>query len=104
MATRHLDKTQCKDYFDRVSRELGDKHAQIEVAGLGLGSQVSHAWTNLRGIAYDPRNDAFEVVTDDLDHLIPHPGDVYVEDDADGNQQIIRLKTPLLLPRGEAGR
>lgn len=108
MSTRTLDKSQCQAYFDRVSRELGAKEAEIEIAGLGIGSQIGHEWTLLRGITYDPRNDTVEVVTDDLDHLIPHPREVHVEDgvdglhsvqvlDADGNRQIIKLRSPLLL-------
>lgn len=114
MATRTLDKSQCQAYFDRVSRELGGKQAEIEIAGLGLGAQLAHDWTQLRGIAYDPRNDILEVVTDDLDHLIAQPKAVYVEDgvdglqsveviDAGGNKQIIKLRAPLRLPRSDGG-
>lgn len=108
MAIRSLDKSQCQAYFDRISRHLGDKQAEIEVAGLGMGAQLEHEWTPLRGIAYDPRNDALEVVTDDLDHLIAHPKAVHVDDGADGlhsveiidaagNHQIIKLRSPLML-------
>lgn len=111
MTIRTLDKSQCKDYFDHVSRELGGTQAEIEVAGLGLGSQVAHDWTPLRGIVYDPRTDALEIVTDDLDHLIASPREVHVEDgadglhsveiiDAEGNHQVVRLRSPLMLPEG----
>jgi len=112
MTTRSLDKSQCQNYFDRVSRELGGTQAEIEVAGLGLGSQLAHDWTILRGLSYDPRKDAFEVITDDMDHLILHPREVHVDDgvdglhsvqvvDADGNRQLIRLRSPLRLTHEE---
>lgn len=115
MPTRSLDKSQRKGYFDRVSRELGASLAEIEVAGLGLGVQLARAWTPLRGIAYDPRADAVEIVTDDLDHMISHPREIFVEDgveglrsvqiiDAEGNHQIVRLKRPLLLESAATSR
>lgn len=108
MTTRSLEKSQIKPYFDHVSRQLGAMQAEIEVAGLGLGAQLAHHWTPLRGIAYDPATDAVEIVTDDLDHMIANPRSVQVDEgaeglhsleivDSDGNQQIVRLRAPLLL-------
>jgi hypothetical protein len=112
MPTRSLDKTQRQRYFDRISRELGSKLAEVEITGLGLGNQLAQDWTVLRGMAYDPDTDTFELGTDGLDHLVVHPREVYVEDgadglhsvqviDADGNRQLIRLRSPLALPSDE---
>lgn len=109
MATRKLTKSQWKDYFDAVSRHMGGRQVEIEVVGSGLGDQIEVEWTPLRGLAYDPDDDVMEVVTDDMDHLIPHPRSIHVNDDADGlhnlevidadgNKQLVLLKTPLKLP------
>ncbi len=109
MATHRLESAQWQSYFNRVSRSLGGEQAEIETASLKLGDQINSDWTLLNGLVYDPKDDVFEVVTDNLDHLIEHPRDIYVDEagttlrsveiiDAEGNHQIVRLKEPLTLP------
>src|SRR2546430_425850 len=59
--------------------------------------------------ASDPNDDIVEVALEGLDHLIPKPRDIYVEDapgglvaleivDADEVRQIVKLRDPLMLP------
>jgi len=109
MATRKLDKEQWKTFFDRVSKTLEGKQAEIEVASLALGDQIEAEWLPLLGLAYDPKDDLFEVALDGVDHMIPKPREIYVDDgvgglmsieivDADGTKQIIKLRDPLMLP------
>jgi hypothetical protein len=63
----------------------------------------------MHGLAYDPRDDILEVALEGLDHLIPSPREIYVDDggellasveivDATGNKQILKLKDELRLP------
>jgi len=93
----------------RVSTTLEGKEAEIEIASLRLGDQVEAEWLPLLGIAYDPNDDIVEVALEGLDHLIPKPRDIYVEDapsglvaleiiDADDVKQIVKLRDPLMLP------
>jgi uncharacterized protein DUF5335 len=109
MTTRKLDKKQWRTFFDGVSTMLEGKEAEIEVASLRLGDQVEAEWLPLIGIAYDPNDDIVEVALEGLDHLIPKPREIYVEDgaqgmvaleivDADDVRQIIKLRDPLALP------
>lgn len=109
MATRKLDKTEWQAYFDRVAKTLGARSVEIEVASLNLGHLVEADWVPLIGLSYDPRDDVLEVATEPVDHLIHHPREVDVDEqaeglravrvvDADGNQQIISLKAPATLP------
>jgi len=109
MATQQLQRSEWKIYFDRVSRTLVGLQAEIETASLKLGDQINRDWSLLSGLTYDPKDDIFEVLTDDLDHLIPHPQKIYVDEagvllrsvdviDADGNHQIVKLREPLPLP------
>jgi hypothetical protein len=109
MATHQLQRAQWVPYFDRVSRRLGAASAEIETASLHLGDQISREWATLYGLTYDPKDDIFEVATEDLDHLIAHPKEIYVEEagaqlrsvdiiDAAGNHQIVKLREPLALP------
>ncbi len=109
MTTRKLDKKQWRSFFDGVTRTLEGKEAEIEVASLRLGDQVQAKWLPVLGISYDPNDDLVEVALDGLDHLIPKPREIHVEDgaqgivaleivDADDVKQIVKLRDPLMLP------
>jgi hypothetical protein len=104
-----LDKSECKAYFDALTKSLHGQEAYIEVASLAIGDQVESKWTRLLGIAYDPKSDLVEIDLEGIDHLIQHPKDIrvgYVHDgieaieivDADDAMQIVRLREPLALP------
>ena len=108
MATRKLAKSEWQSYFDRVSQSLGAKRVEIEVASLEIGAQIEANQVALKGLTYDPKSDVLEVVTEALDHMIQHPREIYVEEsgdglvtvealDSDGNKQIIKLTSPLLI-------
>jgi len=109
MTTRKLDKKEWHAFFDGVTTTLEGKQAEIEVASLRLGDQVQAEWLPLIGITYDPEDDIVEVALEGLDHLIPKPREIYVEDgtegivaleivDADDIRQIVKLRDPVLLP------
>jgi hypothetical protein len=108
MTTRKLDKSQWRTVFDRLSKTLEGKQAEIEVASLSLGDQVEAEWLPLHGITYDPNDDLVEVALEGLDHMIRKPREIYLEDrsqeltsveivDADGVKQVIKLREPLML-------
>jgi hypothetical protein len=109
MTTHKLDKKQWRTFFDRISTMLEGKRAEIEIASLRLGDQIEAEWLPLLGITYDPMDDIVEVALEGLDHLIPKPREIYVEDDAegimaleivddDGEKQIVKLRDPVMLP------
>ena len=50
MALTQLAKSRWKDYFDSVSKVLGSKLVELEVASLGLGDQVELDWVPLIGL------------------------------------------------------
>src|ERR1700754_4693517 len=79
MAVRALDKPESRAFCDGISKTVVGKRAEIEVASLGLGSQVEAEWLLLLGIAYDPKNDLVEIALDGLDHLIHHPRQIYAD-------------------------
>jgi hypothetical protein len=109
MTTQKLDKSDWRRFFDRVSRGLGGRQAEIEVASLALGDQVQARWLPLLGLVYDPKDDIVEVALDGLDHMISKPREIYSDStageltsleivDAEGTRQIVRLREPLMLP------
>ena len=109
---RSIPKTEWKFFFDRVSKALPGKLAEIEVAALDLGDNILAEWVPMLGITYESRDDILDVALDRASHVIRHPREVVVEEDASGlkslavvdadeTRQIIRLKAPLMLPPAE---
>ena len=109
MTIRKLEKSKWRAFFDGISKMLEGKQAEIEIASLALGDQIEAEWLALLGLAYDPKDDLFEVTLDGVDHMIPRPREIYVDDGigglqsveiigADGTRQIIKLRDPLMLP------
>lgn len=114
MRTHTLERSQWKPYFDRVSKALIGKRAEIEVVGLRLGDQVEAAWLPIYGITFDHKDDLFVISLEGLDHLVRRPREVHVVEgpeglssleitDADGERHIVRLKEPLALPPPDQG-
>lgn len=108
-----VPQTEWRQFFDRMSNGLLGKWAEVEVAALDLGDQITAEWIPMIGITYDSRDDLLDVALDRYDHLILHPRKVVVDEaadgglasvavvDADGQTQIVRMKTPLMLPPPE---
>jgi hypothetical protein len=91
-----------------MSQSLLGKWAEIEVASMNLGDTIVAEWVPMIGITYDSRDDLLDVALDRFNHLIRHPREIVVEEDAgglksvavldsEGTRQIVNLKTPLML-------
>ncbi len=112
MQTREIVKTDWQAFFDRVSQALRGKVIEIEVDSLDLGAQIEATSLSLNGLTYDPRDDAFIVATDVIEHVIRAPQGIFIADGeagmqsleilaADGSKQIVRFSEPLALPPRE---
>src|SRR6202049_14112 len=106
MTIQKLEKSKWHAFFDGLSKMLEAKEAEIEVASLALGDQIEAEWLPLHGLAYDPKDDLVEVALEGLDHMIPHPREIYVQDgtagltsleviDSTGAKQIVKLRDQL---------
>jgi hypothetical protein len=104
-----VPRTEWGPFFDRMSKSLIGKRAEIEVASLDLGDQIEAEWVPMIGITYDSKDDLLDVTLDRFEHLIHHPQQVLADEvdgslasvavvDADGATQIVRMKDPLMLP------
>ncbi len=108
MQARKLDRSEWQSYFDKVSREIGTRQVEIEVASLDIGDQIEVEWVILKGLTYDPKDARLEIYTEGVDHMIRNPREIYVQETAEGlatiealddagAKQIIKLKAPLRL-------
>ena len=85
------------------------KLIQIEIDSLELGAQIEVNKLSLNGLTYDKKDDAFIISTDEIEHVIRSPQQIFAADggdgmdslkvrSADGTEQIISFVEPLALP------
>jgi hypothetical protein len=109
MAIRQLEKNEWKTYFEHISKSLLGVRAQIQVAALNIGDQIAAEWVPMLGIVYDSKDDVLRIALDGLDHRIPKPREIFVDEretgllsfevaDAEGVRHIVQLREPLMLP------
>jgi hypothetical protein len=109
MAIRKLERSEWESFCRYASAWSLGKRAQIETISPEIGRQVEVRLLPVLGVEYDPRSDVLEVILFDLDHLIAHPRDLYVDDgpgglssfeviDGEGLRQIVMFFDPLMLP------
>src|SRR3989442_2164982 len=79
-----VPQSEWRVFFDRMSKALLGKRAEIEVASLDLGDQIIAEWIPLIGITYDSGEDLLDVALDRSNHLIRHPTQIVVEETAGG--------------------
>jgi hypothetical protein len=108
-STKQLPRAEWKDYFDRFTREfLKDDSADgaaIEVMSPTLGDQFEVSSARLIGLDYDPKENTFEVLLEELDHLVFEPTEIWVLEGepgfistieivrADGTKEIIYVRS-----------
>ena len=68
-----VPQTEWRVFFDRTSKALLGKLAEIEVASLDLGDQIIAEWVPMLGITYEPKDDLLDIAPTDPPHLIRHP-------------------------------
>ncbi|RMD71308.1 MAG: hypothetical protein D6819_02030 [Gammaproteobacteria bacterium] len=110
MALRKLEKSEWEAYFDNFSKDQSVKLGEVEVLAKSIGAQIEDEWMPIVGLAYDPKDDEFEVITEIFDHHIRHPREIWVDEDIDGlktvevvqedgTKNVIELRRPPALPK-----
>jgi hypothetical protein len=93
--TKQIPRSEWKSTFDRFTREhLADDRPEtvtIEVVSPTLGDQFEAQAVRLEGLVYDPKSQTFEVVLEDMDHLVFQPTEIWVIEDDDGFLSTIEL-------------
>ena len=105
---KSVPQAEWRGLFDRMSKTLLGKRAEIEVASLDLGDQIVAEWVPLVGLAYDSRDDRLDVVLERTNHAILHPSEIIVDEqpagfasvavvDKEGARHVVRFRNPLML-------
>jgi hypothetical protein len=109
MTLLRLEKEAWPDFCQGVTRELGGKRAEIEIASVTIGAQIEAQWLPLLGVTYDRGRETLEIVLDGHDHLVVEPQELYADYGPNGLEsvgildrhsdwQIMLLRDPLMLP------
>jgi hypothetical protein len=110
--TKQIPRAEWESYFERFTREhlSGNQPetATVEVVSPNMGDQFEATEARLLGLDYDPKDDAFELALEGVDHLSFQPSEIWVIEDEGGFLSAIELGHPdgtkeiVYLHRGEA--
>ena len=114
MINRKIEKSEWKQFFDFLSKQVEGTRAEIEIASLTRGDQIEAEWLPVIGLVYDHKDDSVEIALeaskrDVVDHIIREPREIYFAEDGrqfmgldiidlKGTHHIVKLKDPLMLP------
>lgn len=88
MGIKKIERTRWDTYFNAFSQTLMRSHrvdyAEIRVLSTEFGAQQETTWLPLQGITFDAKSDLLEVLVENMDHLVWHPSEIYVDEAADG--------------------
>jgi hypothetical protein len=96
--TRQIPRTEWNTYFDRFTRQhLGESPPEavtIELVSPQAGDQFETTTVRLLGLAYDVKSQALQVLTEDLDHLVHSPSEIWVVEEEGGFISTIKVAQP----------
>jgi hypothetical protein len=106
--TKQIPTAEWSTYFDRFTKQHLDSAvataADVEVLSAVLGDEFEATTARLLGLAYDTQRAAFQIMLEDIEHLVFTPSEIWVieEDEGfvstlavvnhDGSKQIIYLR------------
>src|SRR5262245_15833697 len=99
--TKQIPRAEWQRYFERftnqhVLRGTDDVHqaATVEVLSPVLGDQYEANVVRLMGLVYEPRSNAFQVLLEDVDHLVFHPSEIWVIEEEGGFVSAVEVVRP----------
>src|SRR5581483_565984 len=79
-----IPKEQWREFCDRLTKDLTGLSAEVEIDSLDLGGQIEARSLPVLGIAYDPKDDLFEIALEGVDHLINRPRELEIVEGGGG--------------------
>lgn len=88
MAVKELKKKQWQSFFDqfykRYLKDAQPEYAEIRVLSDESEAQPETGCLVLKGISFDPKGDTFDIRVEDLNRMIWHPSQIYVDEEENG--------------------
>lgn len=86
--TKRIRREELESYFDAFTRHFlmheSTTAADVELVAPDWGDQFAAEGAHLRGITYDPKDNAIEFALEGFNHFIPDPREVWVIEELDG--------------------
>jgi hypothetical protein len=109
MATRKLERSEWRRYFDEVAKRLPTMRVTVLVLDDHIGVQPETEEGTLIGVTFDPKDGILEVATPNITHRVSDPKEIYVQEErgqlasievlvSDGTKRIFELKPLPALP------
>ncbi len=96
MATRKIDQSGWSAFFDSLAKNHRARkqvdYAEIRVMSQDIGVQKELSWLPLIGITYDAKDDLIDVSVENMNHMILHPEELYVQDASDGQVSCLEVR------------
>jgi hypothetical protein len=96
--TKQIPRAEWQAYFDRFTRQhLNAEPAEdvtIEVVSAAAGDQLEASTLRLLGLVYEAKSRTFQVLLEDLDHLVFDPAEIWVVEQDGGFISTIELIRP----------
>jgi hypothetical protein len=109
MPIKELKVDEWKNYFDEITNFTRGKLVKIEIDSPEMGAQIEAQQLTLKGLSYDDKDNVFILSTDEIEHMISLPRQIYITDGLegleslkiskdDGSEHIISFTVPLAFP------
>jgi hypothetical protein len=99
--TKRICREDLESYFDAFTRHFlmrdSTNAADVELVAPDWGDQFAAEGAHLRGITYDPKDNAIDFELEGFNHLIPDPREVWVIEELDGFVRALEV----IVPNGE---
>jgi len=113
MRTNQIKLQDWKTQLDLISQKLDNRNINLEVIGFDIGDQILAKSVHLKGLTYDPKYNAVGIMSDDFEHHIRSPAEIYITSkgeniesietieivDNKNRKQILSFDEPLLLSK-----
>ena len=87
LETKRIPANELEMYFDKFTKHFlvhdSTNRVDVELIAPDWGDQFAAEGAQLRGITYDPKDDALEFELEGGDHRIQHPQEVWVAEEID---------------------
>ena len=84
MPLRRSERSKWRAYCDRLSKHLTTIRSEPVTASLVLNDKVVAEWVPLLGVTYEPKKDLFAIMLQELEHRIPSPRTLYMDEGPSG--------------------